>query len=324
MSRYYVRVLLSIDDILAVEKEIVTQLPIFQTAHWLNSVGRNLVAIVCYDKQHQVKGYLPLVKTKKFGLFGYHIPPYTPYYGPTIFDENGKSRLLIFEQLIRPLKDEPHLDFKLPLPNNDLVPYLAHGFSIEALQTHVADGMSYDVEKLNPDKKRDVKRLLKAVDDGNLVVNENNFDLNSLLTLWEITSKRASFKSGIDHLRRIFFSSGVTSYYSNLIQDKHGALLASTYCPFDNNKMYHLIGASAQVDDSLFKRANILSLHLALQEATKKALSFDYEGSNISGIAQFYRMMSGEPKLVFRIQRTRSVYYNVLRFYKRIQFEKND
>jgi len=321
MPQYLVKKLTDEKSIKEVEDNIFQDLSVFQSHYWLGAIGTKPISYVCYNTNEDIVGYLPLLKWKKNGLSAYHIPPYTQYYGPTILETELTKCSQVLQCLMTPLNQETHLDFKLPLDNHDLIPYLNNGFSIETSQTHIFSATdNYNLNSLTKDKKRDVSRLAKEVEMNRLIIRDNDpANLIEIVKLWEVTAERAAFNSRSKHLQNL--CSSFNGFYNNLILDADGIPLAGTFCPNDLHTAYHLIGASKRSKNSLLNRANVLSLYMAVLHANRKGLNFDFEGSNTAGIASFYRMMGGKPKIIYRMQRTRSLYYNILRSAKRIRRE---
>lgn len=292
---------------------------VFHQFNFLTAVGDNYVCYVIKDiLTENIKGVLPLVKTVKFGLKSYHIPPYAYQFGPVVCANSIKQKEHFLSILLKKVKNNSQIDFKSKIENGDIIPFKHVNYSIEALQTHIfSSGKLFDLSVISSDKRRDIKKLLKLHDQGEIRIIENDETaLDHVLFLWDKTAKRAKFNPHSKRLKNIINSK--IKYYCNSIVDSKGNPLAATYCPYDKNTMFHLIGASGMVEDKLLARANILSLYNAILFANKNKLDFDFEGSNISGVANFYRSMGGDPVIIHRIQKTRSLFYNLLKGLKNI------
>ena len=287
---------------------------IFHKFDYLNAVGKDYYCIWASAGKDSVIGALPIVITRKIGLKAYFIPPFTPRFGPVISEAYEKNKGEIVGSLLNNLPRSLFFDFKFSLGDQDILPFKENGFKTIVNQTHqFTSDHIYDIGCLSKDKKRDINKLSLLRAAGDILVSENNPSNNAeILELWIKTSERAKFKTNVRILKNIMDSD--ISYYSNIIFNKEGSALAGTFCPYDKYTMYHLIGASKRFQDSLFNRANLFSLYLAIKDANNKGLNFDFEGSNIPGIANFYRLMGGEPRLVYRAQKTSTIFRRILNF----------
>lgn len=305
----------------AVESFIKDNGTIFHQYEFLKCIGTDYVCFaVVSDTNNEIIAVLPLVKTVKNRLKSYHIPPFAYQFGPVFNnDEAFYKNERIISLLMNELKNVGQLDFKMLIPDGDILAYKTNNFVIEANQTHTFDSnQEFGIDLLSKDKKRDVKKLIKLIDSRELSLIEDVSKAKPyILSLWKETSKRSKFDSHINILDKIL-KTNVPSY-SNVILDNKGNAIAAAYCPYDKSTMYHLVGASIRSDDKRFSRANLLSLYYAILNANKLGLNFDFEGSNIPGVANFYRMMGGIPKINFRVQRTKSIFYNILKSANRIK-----
>jgi hypothetical protein len=295
------------------------QLPIFHTQRWLQSLGSKVEILICYAGD-AIAAYLPLVKTRKFGYIGYHIPPYTAYFGPLIFEGFSANQELILKSFNKFIRLSRHSEFKMKNENNDIVSYKSAGYSITATQNYYfPPNQHYDLQTVKSVKRRDIIKLEALVKQNKLIITENEqWLIPDLIELLKITGKRAGYNPKINTLEKIFESLNPDDYYINLIKDANGASLAGSFCPKDTNGMYHLVSASRRVDDKLLNSCNSLALFLAVSYANKTGLEFDFEGSNIAGVANFYRLMGAIPRIVYRYQKSRSIYYQLLLLTKRI------
>ncbi len=322
MSKYSVQVIEGVDAVSAVEQNISSQVRVFQTTRWLSIVGSSLKTITCTDESGTMKGYLPLVKSSKFKIKGYHVPPYTPYSGPVFLEKDIYKKAEIAEALIRPLFAEKHLDFVVRIEDGDLIPFSRLGFSINARQTHVVNrSVTYDINQIHSSKRRYLKKLLENLNSGNFTVRKGVDAVPDLLILNQKTEERAGFKGNSAILSQLVHEFASTETVL-VIYSKEGQPLAGAFCPRDDAYAYHLINASDRSTDNLLDKANLLSTYLMVQSAISSGLSFDFEGSNIPGIANFYRMMGGTPTINFRLQKSRSTLFGFMRAIQQMRTEQ--
>ena len=324
MSKYVIETIRDVKDMELIEEQIADKITVFQQASWLTVTGRDLFALVCRDEHNQIKGYLPLVKTSKYRVKSLHIPPYTPYFGPVIIESDLTKKMEIIEALVKKLSGEDHIDFVLTLEDNDLLPYIKTGFTIEAKQTHICMRKEgFGAEDIHSSKRRYLKKLLAALDAGEIKVKRGKEAIADLIALNHTTETRASFRGKDEVLKKLIEKNSEPDKTILVLYDDKGTPLAGAFCPRDKHTAYHLTNASARNENSLLDKANILSTCLMIRNAFQDGLNFDFEGSNIPGVANFYRMMGGKPRVNFRIQRSSSLFYSILRSAQRIRKEKN-
>lgn len=296
---------------------------VFHDPSFLTSVGRDFRYVVVADRETgEIAGALPLVKSRKFGMFSYHIPPFGYRFGPVVSSAFASNKEEIIDCLLRVVQRESHVDFNLSLSDEDIIPYKTHGFSILASQTHqVEKATSYNLNSVHVSKRRYLKKLINLLESGQILVNNGADCLSDLLAIYRQNANMVGFASHDKELEALFHNLSERRYYAHVLYSKNGEPLAGAFCPYDRHFAYHLINASVSHGDKMLARANILSTYLAVEKGLNLGIGFDFEGSNLPGVASFYRMMGGEPRIVFRLQKTKSLYYHLLRALKTIRAE---
>ena len=302
-----------------VEQFIQDNGSVFQTFAYLNSVGENYVCLAI-EENEIILAALPLVKSTKNMIKAYHIPPHTHIFGPVVNKNYQEDSYDLIKRILQALPNASHYDFKV-YNNGDILPYLELGFSVSTVQTHILNStLEYTINSISKNKKQDINKLIKLVTSSQLSIIENeNNQHKYLVNLYNETSKRAGFKPQTEKLISLMESD--ISFYSNIIKDSNGNAIAGTYCPSDNNNLYHVLSLGLRIDDKLLSRANYLSLFYAINFANRNNLNFDFEGSSLPGVAQFYRMMGGQPMTMLRTQKSESIFYQFLRFGQTLKTE---
>ncbi|MCB0738604.1 MAG: hypothetical protein KDC92_13900 [Bacteroidetes bacterium] len=276
---------------------------VFQQKQFLSAVGEKLEYIVCSTTEKKIVGILPLVVVSKMGLIAYHRPPYCHIYGPVVDESAGFDVGDAITQLLLNVNKFSLIEFMLPLSGKEILPYKQVGASVLTSQTYIVQKDSnYNINSVHSSKKRYLKKLLTELDNGTLTLKEGSDCNETILWLQNKVAERNKFRPYTKILSKIMESHDDTNSYSLLISDLHGNPLAGAFCPFDQTFAYHLVNASNRHANILFDKANILTTYLAVRKAIQKNLSFDFEGSNIPGVANFYKMMGGKPNLLYRIQ----------------------
>lgn len=295
---------------------------VFHSYDYLTTVGDDYICLVAEVGDEGIAAVLPLVKSRKRLLKAFHRPPYTYQFGPVVKKsldpvESGK----LIRQLLRHLPQAGHYDLKCFLPGGNALPFTESGFEISVHQTHIVDkNENYGLQHLSATKRRDVQQLLQLEEEGMISCIENEVtNLPLIEQLVEQTGKRANYAVKLPVLRKIF-KKGFQNY-QNVIMTKEGKPLSASYCLLDKYNAYHLISARKEHDDHILSNANVLSVYKSIRYANEHALNFDTEGSNIAGIAQFYRLMGAKPEQIYRAQKSPSLYYQVIRSLARVKKE---
>ena len=292
---------------------------VFHSYDYLNAVGEDYICIVIEDNEN-VLAALPLVKSTKNRVRAYHIPPHTHIFGPVVNSNYLDKTFDLIKTLLQSLPKAAHYDFKM-YNSGDVLPYLEYGLSVTSVQSHIyKSNFEYSVQRISKNKKQDINKLKKLIDSNQITIIENDKSQNKyLLNLYIETSKRAGFSPKLDKLISLMDSD--INFYSNVIKDVNGNAIAGTFCPKDQNNLYHILSLGLRLEDKLLSRANYLSLFYAVSFANQNNLNFDFEGSSLPGVAQFYRMMGGEPMTMIRVQKSPSILYQFLRFANTVKTE---
>lgn len=300
---------------------------IFHTTSWLKKFGKELIVAVV-QKEGMIIGGMATVKSKKFGQTGYHIPPYTPFFGPLFNLENGNGSVNDHEQLellefVLGKLNSAHIDFKMLPAQINVLNYNRLGFSLQVLQSYVVDNAAiYDLNSVHGSKSRYIKKLLKAINKEEIFIEEGKNVVGDILALQEITGERGKFNPRMELLKKLCNELHPGQYEAMVVRNKEGLAVSGAFCPRDKKAMYHLINASRRVDDKLLDKVNLLTTYLMAKKANEAGLIFDFEGSMIPGIANFYQQMGGKPQHRYRAQKSRSLFFQVLRFLKQVRHER--
>jgi hypothetical protein len=198
-------------------------------------------------------------------------------------------------------------EFKMIIPNGDILPYLKVKAKIVASQTHALTWREdFNEMHIHSSKRRYLKKLLNKLDCGEIQLIEGPACYKELLWLQAETGKKSGFRTRQNTINSIVMSLGQDKSYAFVLRTKDGSPLSGAFCPYDRFSAYHLINASVHHEDPLLNRSNILSSFIAIKKSIELGRGFDFEGSNIPGVAQFYRMMGGQSVLNFRIQMART------------------
>ena len=274
---------------------------VFQSPDFLNAYNTKLFCASATSGDDLV-GILVGLPSKRFKVKGSHIPPYAFIYGPVISGDYHENKGAIITGLLEMLPKYPIIEFKLRA-TDDILPFLKESAHISLSQTHIVPfNEQFDQQYIHSSKRRYLKKLLKLLDEEELIIKRGEACFEDLLWLQNKTGEKSNFEPSLSQLSRIVKTLPTEMYYAFVVYSHKGEPLSGAFCPFDTQFAYHLINASVGHSDKLLNNSNILSAYLAVKQAFELGKSFDFEGSNIPGVANFYRMMGGQPSILYRVQ----------------------
>ncbi len=277
---------------------------VFQQPDFLKAVS-NRVDFFSVEQDGEILSVWPIAVIKKFKIKAGFIPQHAHVYGPVWSSKGCDLKAEVMWEFKKVLSEYPLVELKLPLTDADILPFLQLNAKVLATQTHIVEsGSNFGIESIHHSKKRYLKKLIQLLEKGQLVVKEGADCHNDLLKLQGETAKKSGFATDLVKLKDIMKALGGHSAFALVVYDSNGMPLSGAYCPFDSSFAYHVVNASVNHEDTLLNRSNILSTYLAIEKAMKMGLGFDFEGSNILGVASYYRLMGGKPTLFYRIELT--------------------
>ena len=298
---------------------------IFHKTNWLQLIDRGIeIYTVWID--HQIKAGVALIKTTKNGTAGYHIPPYTQYFSPLYRNDDRNKDSLTEEHacikiILDEIKNANHIDFKLPGGHQSILPYHWKGFESTVSITHIITGtLAEYLSVLNKNKLRELKKLQQQVESGEIII-EGEIGENELVHLLQQTSERKGFDAKSTLVADLVMNADPLFAKKIVIRSREHGLLAFGFFPYDSKAVYNLINASIRVTDPVLKTINLLLLYQAIEFALNTGRKFDFEGSMLPGVEAFCRLMGGRQIPVYRVQKSSSLRFSLLRAAKQL---KND
>lgn len=273
---------------------------LFHNSLWLKASGRKFV-IYGYFKGGELYAGIPLVCSSRFGIRQASHPPLTPYLGVLFKRQDTKyvtrtsQEKEMSQEIARMLKERFHLvTFQFPPGLTDLQPFIWEGFVAGIRYTYIIDLSSSleDIWKSMEDKRRnDIRRAEK---DGIGVVPSDDFEqtFNLVEETFARQEMKASFKSAAFNYNQVLRERNQCKSF--LAKDKNGNPIAAVYIVWDGKTGYYLLGGYHS------ERSHHGASALAMWEAIKFAKEeldlrmFDFEGSMIPQVEQFFRKFGGE------------------------------
>jgi len=284
---------------------------------WLSRVGEDLQVHVVVDGGGSVRAGVAVVETTKYRVRGFHVPPYTPYFGPLVLTSRKEARAArrsednkILGILLDSLPGAPHVDFKLAPGNNELYPFLWRGFTASVAFTHEVCGNADEYGRNISERRRTyLRRLDAAIAEGKLTM-EVGAGIEPVIRLWEDAARRKSVAAKTAVLRKLADPSIEDWRWTAVCcRDAGGRLLSGVGLAIGDGRALNLVNATAASLPKGLEHANLAAMNAAIRHVLAMGLVFDLEGSMLPGVEEFYRLLGGVPKATYRLQRSRSILY---------------
>ena len=265
---------------------------LFEQPWWLDIVasGQWREMFVKDDKDNVI-GRLAYVynKSKVF------VPNLTQNIGvwisPEFMNDYGKQKQIINE-LFSQIRKYKKVEIALSPKNQYVLPFRWLGFSI-------APSFSYQIEDLtnleelytsfNKTAKKNIKSAKNKVNISNVVNLEHL--LSCLDKTFAVQNRRNPMNKSL--IKRIVETcqTNERGYYSEAV-DSEGNIHSCAYFVYDKEICYYLLGAT----DSKYRTSGAQSLVIwdGIQFAAKHSKIFDFEGSMVEGIENFFRQFGGK------------------------------
>lgn len=274
---------------------------IFEESWWLDTVAPGAWSESVYkDKDGIIQGRIAYVHSKK----EVYMPKFTQTLGIWLSDEikkdYGKQKEAcntLFEQI----NGFRSIDIHLAPENTYVLPFRWMGYQIEPRFTYRLNDIK-DCNSLYNSFNKTAKKNIKSA--RNKVSINYNTDKDVLLNLLDKTFEAQNRRNPFDReiIKKIVEETekrGCGQYLD--ARDGDGNIHSCGYFVYDERVFYYLFGAT----DSQYRSSGAQSLIIweAIQLASKKSQAFDFEGSMIEGIENFFRQFSGECMPYYEIRK---------------------
>lgn len=292
---------------------------LFHTTDWLNRLADEVVVLVALDGEERIQGGVALISRSRYGVRGYHLPKFTPYYGPLVLSKTEAGRasyssVELMKLLLSALPASRHYDFMLFGSDATLLPFIWKGFTAYLHFTFEISGSYEDYQlKLSKSRKQIIKTYRKLVSSGDLRISHNN-EVDRILPLIKDTYRLR--KLGFDRkvLEALLSCNELPSFWKAcIVEDSSGRALAGLLYVFDQRRVYDLAIGRALICPKELSNCNYLCHDEVIRVALESNRVFDFEGSIIPGVAEYNHLLGGKPVPIYRMVKTKSLFYILLR-----------
>jgi len=281
-------------------RELSSQGTLFHKSYWLRASGREF-RIYGYFKGEELFAGLPLVcSVSRLGVKNASHPSLTPYLGVIFRESEAKyvTRISGEKEMSKAIaaktkEDFDSITFSFPPFSTDLQPFIWEGFSSGVRYTYLLelDDLENVWKGMDESRRRNIRRAEK---DGIYV--EPSDDFEQTFALVEKTfgrqEKKAFFKLAAFKYNEVLSPKGQCNSF--LARNKEGKAIAVVYIVWDEKRSYYILGGYDPEESH--HGASAIAMWEAIK-FTKEELGlnqFDFEGSMIQPVEQFFRKFGGK------------------------------
>jgi hypothetical protein len=284
---------------------------LFQQPWWLDAVSPGQWDEIVIKRGEDIALRFPYVIERRNGFTSLTMPSVTQTLGPWLIPLKGKhsSQLSLQKELMTeliqrlPSHDSFYQRFHHSITN--WLPFYWKGFTQTTRYTYVIEDLS-TLDRVWDEMKSNIRnKIRKAEKSGVRVVDTD--DIETFLDLNELTFKRQRLPLPFsrDFIRRI--NSACVKKNARKIYITYGPdgrPQTGLFCVYDGHAMYNLLqGGDPELRNS---GANALAMWESIKFASKVSTVYDFEGSMIEPIEEFFRSFGAIQKPYFEISKKNS------------------
>lgn len=279
---------------------------VFEQPWWLDIVAPNHWGESIVKDGDRIIARLPYVMHKKKIC----MPPFTQTLGPWIDNEyrcvecgnvQFRKQKEIIISLLNQIPKHDSFNMTFDSANAYILPYRWSGFSLEPTFSYRLQTID-DLQAVYDRFGKTVVKNIKSARNKVIIVQSD--DPQELISLLEVTFKNQgrTYRGNKDLITNIItFSLNNNTGYLLKAVDTDSNIHSIAFFVYDQNVFYYLFGGS----DIRFRSSGSQSLILweGIQLAAKKSKMFDFEGSMVEGIENFFRQFGGYQAVNYRVKR---------------------
>ena len=298
---------------------------LFNCSDWLALFGDNMQALGIFEDGGQLVGGLSLYQERRFGLKIFRRAPFTPTCGPflEVKAQNPvailETRRKALESVIEYLAQQSAAIVMLPLDQQivDALPFLWRGYKVIPNYTYLIDlSLSLaDIQKNMTSSQRN--HIAKARKD--LLTVEPTSDMHIVRDLVLATFDRQKKSLDRSTLEAILFRFANSSNSFAFTTYRGRNPIATCFVVHDHRTAYNLLAGYRA--EERHHGAGAMAVFEAIKHSQEIGLkTFDFEGSVIPAIEQYFRGFGGKLKSYFTVNNAWMPVEIVLKFMRRSLF----
>lgn len=242
------------------------------------------------------KAVMPLVFAKKFGVDYLYQPFFTQQLG--VFTALPITKSLINKFIESIPEKYKYIDINLNEIND-----ISESKFISKRTNHILD-LNLDYALLKANYSKNTLRNLKKAEDAELMIQSNlSPELFVAFYINNTADKVKGFKEKHKHILHRIIYKALSYQLGSIIgvSNKDQELIAANFIIFHPTRIINLLPTSSQEGKDL--NAMVFLIDNLLQKNANQKKIFDFEGSMIAGISQFYKGFGAEEVNYFRLKR---------------------
>lgn len=290
---------------------------VFEQPWWLETVAPGQWEELFYKENDKIIARLAIVK-KRNSLF---MPEYTQNIGIWIDPKIKKSdksfgvQKNIYKHFAKELSKYKTFRITLNQANQYYLPFLWKDFTIHPSASYrISDleNLEFIYNNLSKSLKRNISSAKKKVK----VIEEDKIDILIELVRKTFALQNRKISDTEAQLIKDIYKAAKANNAGKLLLavDEQGNYHSGALFVYDKNVMYYLIpGSNPEFRKS---RANSLVIWEGIKEAAKTSKVFDFEGSSIESIEEFFRRFGADFSVFYTIEKN-NIFQHVFNFYRR-------
>ncbi|MBK9731379.1 MAG: GNAT family N-acetyltransferase [Chitinophagaceae bacterium] len=285
-------------------------LPLFHQPFWLDAVAPGAWDVVLIEQEGKLVASAPFVWKKS--LLGTEIimPKLTQFLGPNMVMQQGNYRerlekeMQLHEQILKRFSAHDSFLQRWHFSYQNWLPYYWAGYHQTTRYTYVLDDIS-DLEILRKQFSDKVKREIKKA-ENNFIVQRSD-DVSGFYEMLALNFKGKGMNIPFDAplLQRIYKACKKNNAGDIwLSKDAKGKIAGGILVAWDKQSAYYIIGGK----NDAFGNAGVMS-HLfwkCFNDLNGIVKQFDFEGSMLKGVENYFRSFGAEQKGYFEISKINS------------------
>lgn len=299
---------------------ISPQRSIFAQRWWMEIVTQGQVRLyACFDEHDNVMAGLPVWPCRTLGVTRLRHPPLTPYWGPILQPLQGKyttqlsTETDILQAFATAITRWPDMTIAFHPSLQNWLPFFWTGYTQSTRYTYRIENL---LENL-PDGKgmhRSIRNALNRAESNGLQVKsqvapEHIAEMSRLSLARQDLLASAEIRAFWPELSKA--ARARQCLYNAIAADDHGNVHAGYAIVWDDRYAYDIYGGG----DSRFRElgGGTLVLQHLLHYASTMAPHFDFEGSMLENVGQYYRKFGGILTPYLTVSRASSFRLNAAR-----------
>ena len=284
---------------------------LFQQPWWLAAVAPEKWQEIIIKKGEDVLLRFPYVMEQSKGTTLLTMPGITQTLGPWLKPMEGKSssQLSLQKELMNeliqqlPAHDSFYQRFLYSITN--WLPFYWKGFNQTTRYTYVIEDLT-NTDQIWEGMKSNIRNKIRKAEKIGVTVVDTD-DIETFLTLNEMTFKRQGFSLPYSRDLVLRINEACVKNNSRKIYITYGSdgrPQTGLFCVYDKFSMYNLLqGGDPALRNS---GANVLAMWESIKFAAKTCKVYDFEGSMIEPIEEFFNSFGAIQKPYFEISKTNS------------------